>query len=107
MLTARYFEEEVIGTRMLDRLGGELFEPELDPAAVMHTELAHEIESVNGTATLRIGLPFGERGEIGLKKVGAELIVSVGPAQANYHPPAPRSPAAARPAPSSPTARSR
>ena len=51
----------------------------VDPAAVLHTELAHEIESVNGTATLRIRVPFGERGEIGLKKVGAELIVSVGP----------------------------
>ena len=79
VLTSRFFEEEVIGTRMLDRLGAELFEPGLDPAAVMHTELAQEITSVNGTAVLRIGLPFGERGEIGLKKVGAELIVSVGP----------------------------
>ncbi|MDX6583846.1 MAG: arsenite/tail-anchored protein-transporting ATPase [Solirubrobacterales bacterium] len=79
VLTARYFEEEVIGTRMLDRLGDELFGDELDPAAVMHTGLAHEISSSNGTATLRIQVPFGERGEIGLKKVGAELIVSVGP----------------------------
>ena len=35
--------------------------------------------SENGTATLRIRVPFGERGEIGLKKVGPELIVSVGP----------------------------
>ncbi len=79
VLTARYFEEEVIGTRMLDRLAGELFGDELDPAAVMYTELAHKLESANGTATLRIAVPFGERGEIGLKKVGAELIVSVGP----------------------------
>ena len=44
VLTARYFDEEVIGTRMLDRLGAELFEPGLDPAAVMHTELAQEID---------------------------------------------------------------
>jgi arsenite/tail-anchored protein-transporting ATPase len=79
VLTARYFDEEVVGTRMLDRLGAELFEPDADAAAMMHTSLAHEIESVNGTATLRINLPFGERGEIGLKKVGPELIVSVGP----------------------------
>jgi arsenite-transporting ATPase len=79
VLTARYFEEEVIGTRMLDRLAGELYGTELDPAAVMHTELAHELESRNGTAILRIRVPFGEKDEIGLKKVGAELIVSVGP----------------------------
>jgi arsenite/tail-anchored protein-transporting ATPase len=45
----------------------------------MHAGLAHEISSQNGTATLRIEVPFGERGEVGLKKVGAELIVSVGP----------------------------
>jgi arsenite-transporting ATPase len=79
VLTARYFDEEVIGTRMLDRLADELFASELDPAAVMHTELAHELESENGTATLRIRVPFGEKGDIGLKKVGAELVVSVGP----------------------------
>jgi arsenite/tail-anchored protein-transporting ATPase len=79
VLTARYFDEEVVGTRMLDRLGQELFEDEVDPAAVLYTELAHEIESQNGTATLRIRVPFGERGDVGLKKVGPELIVSVGP----------------------------
>jgi arsenite/tail-anchored protein-transporting ATPase len=79
VLTARYFDEEVIGTRMLDRLADELFAPGLEPAAIMHTELAHELESENGTATLRIRVPFGERGDIGLKKVGAELVVSVGP----------------------------
>ncbi len=78
VLTARYFDEEVIGTAMLDRLGTELFD-DLDPAAVMHAGLAHEVESSNGSAVMRIQVPFGERGEIGLKKVGPELIVSVGP----------------------------
>ena len=39
---------------MLDRLGDELFGDSVAPAAVLHTELAHEIESENGTATLRI-----------------------------------------------------
>ncbi|MFL5856839.1 MAG: ArsA family ATPase, partial [Solirubrobacteraceae bacterium] len=54
VLTARYFDEEVVGARMLDRLAGELFGEDVEPAAVMHTELAHEIESNNGTATVRI-----------------------------------------------------
>ncbi len=79
LLTARYFEEEVVGTRMLDRLGDELFGDSVEPAAVLHTELAHELSSENGTTTLRIPVPFGERGDVGLKKVGPELIVSVGP----------------------------
>jgi arsenite/tail-anchored protein-transporting ATPase len=79
LLEARYFDEEVVGPRMLDRLGDELFGDSVAPADVLHTELTHAIQSENGTATLRINLPFGERGDVGLKKVGPELIVSVGP----------------------------
>ena len=83
VLTARYFDEEVIGTRMLDRLGAELFDPggsePVDAAAVLHSELTQELSSDNGTAKLHIRIPFGERGDVGLKKVGPELIVSVGP----------------------------
>ncbi len=83
VLTARYFEEEVIGIRMLDRLAAELFDPDgsepVDAASVLHSELTQELSSHNGTARLRIRIPFGERGDVGLKKVGPELIVSVGP----------------------------
>ncbi len=78
VLTARYFDEEVIGERMLDRLAAELFAG-VAPASVLHSELAHELSSVNGHTTLSIRLPFGERGDVALKKVGAELVVSVGP----------------------------
>jgi arsenite-transporting ATPase len=77
VLTARYFEEEVIGTRMLGRLGDELFTG-LDAAAVMHTELTQELSSADGHTTLRLRVPFSEKGDVKLKKVGAELIVSVG-----------------------------
>jgi arsenite/tail-anchored protein-transporting ATPase len=77
VLTARYFDEEVIGGEMLDRLAGELF-VEHDPAAVLHTELAHDIRSENGSTVLRLRMPFAERGDIGLKKVGPELVVTVG-----------------------------
>jgi len=79
LLEARYFDEEVVGPRMLDRLGDELFGDSVAPADVLHTDVTHAIQSGNGTATLRINLPFGERGDVGLKKVGPELIVSVGP----------------------------
>jgi arsenite-transporting ATPase len=83
VLTARYFDREVLGAPMLDRLGEEVFAPAgaaaLDPAAVLHHELAQQLEQVDGRTTLRIGLPFGERGEISLKKAGSELIVGVGP----------------------------
>ena len=77
VLTARYFEQEVIGTRMLDRLAEELF-AERRAQELFHTELAHEIESAGGRAKLRLAIPFTEKGDLDLKKVGQELIVTVG-----------------------------
>jgi arsenite-transporting ATPase len=77
VLTARYFEEEVVGPAMLDRLGEELFAG-LAPERVLHSELTQELTVEDGFATLRLPIPFTEKAEIDLKKVGDELIVSVG-----------------------------
>ena len=65
---------------MLDRLAEEVFDGgAVDAAAVLHAELTRELESRDGTTTLRIPVPFGERGDVSLKKVGHELVVAVGP----------------------------
>ena len=77
ILTAPFFEQEVIGAEMLDRLGDEVF-ADVDPPAVLHDELVQELATENGHATLRLPLPFVEKGDIDLKKVGLELIVRVG-----------------------------
>jgi arsenite/tail-anchored protein-transporting ATPase len=77
LLTARYFDEEVVGAEMLDRLGEELF-GQTAPQEVLHSELAHELSMDGGVATLRMPIPFTEKAEIDLKKVGDELIVAVG-----------------------------
>jgi arsenite/tail-anchored protein-transporting ATPase len=77
MLTAPYFEEEVIGAEMLDRLAAELF-AETEPQAILHSELAQELSMDGDTAVLRLPIPFTEKAEIDLKKVGDELIVAVG-----------------------------
>jgi arsenite/tail-anchored protein-transporting ATPase len=77
LLTARYFEQEVVGAEMLDRLAGELFAAR-SPADVLYTELAHEVASEDGRTVLRVRVPFTERGDIGLKKVDQELVVTVG-----------------------------
>ena len=77
ILTAPYFEQEVIGTAMLDRLAGVLFE-ERDPAAVLFEELTQELVTDNGTAKLRLAIPFAEKADIGLKKIGMEVVVRVG-----------------------------
>ena len=77
VLTARYMEREVVGAEMLDRLAAEVFE-ERDPAAILHTELAQQLVTDNGRATLRVSVPFAEKGDLSLRKIGVEVIVRVG-----------------------------
>jgi arsenite-transporting ATPase len=76
IVCAPYFEAEVIGAEMLDRLADALF-AEHDPAAVLHDSLAQEIEILESGATLRLSLPFADKREISLKRSGLELIVGV------------------------------
>ncbi|MGI8632070.1 MAG: ArsA family ATPase [Solirubrobacterales bacterium] len=77
ILTARYFEEEVVGPEMLARLGAEVF-AEHDPAAVLHEGFSHEVLLADGVPTLRLRMPFATRDDVSLQKIGAELIVRVG-----------------------------
>ena len=77
ILEAPFFDREVVGPEMLDLLAERLF-LDRDPAEVLHRELEQELVTENGHATLRVPLPFAERGEIDLKKIGLEVIVRVG-----------------------------
>jgi len=78
VLKARYFADEVVGPRMLDQLGEELF-ADHDVASLLLAEQAHEFsEGPDGATTLRIRVPFAERSEVSLKQVGSELIVAAG-----------------------------
>src|SRR5436190_8342051 len=94
ILSAPYFEQEVMGAEMLDRLSGEIF-GELEAGALLHDDLAQELVTDNGVAKLRLPLPFAEKSDIDLKKIGLEVIVRVGgqkrtimlpPALAAYRP---------------------
>ncbi len=76
VLCAPYFEQEVVGPAMLDRLGDELFRGR-DAGAVLHDALAQELEVSDDGARLRLDLPFAEKGDISLKKIGLELVVGV------------------------------
>ncbi|MGA2012788.1 MAG: ArsA family ATPase [Solirubrobacteraceae bacterium] len=76
VLCAPYFEQEVVGPEMLDRLAAELFRDH-DPAAVLHDELTQELTVLEDGAELRLKLPFAQKGDISLKQVGLELIVGV------------------------------
>jgi len=94
ILTARFFEQEVAGDAMLDRLADEVF-AEHDAEALLYEDLSQQLVSTNGTATLLVPLPFAEKGDIDLKKIGLEVVVRVGgqkrtivlpPAMAAYRP---------------------
>jgi len=77
IIKAPWFEREVVGTEMLDRLGGELFD-EGEAGQMLHHDLSHELVTDNGEARLRLAIPFQEKADIGLKKIGLEVVVRVG-----------------------------
>jgi arsenite/tail-anchored protein-transporting ATPase len=78
VLRAPFFDQEVLGAEMLDRLSAALFDAEgLDPAAVLHDRLTQELHVSEDGARLRLLLPFAKKGDISLKKIGLELIVGV------------------------------
>ena len=77
VLTAPYFEQEVLGAEMLDRLAGALF-ADADPGAVLFAGMSQQLTvSADGEASLRLALPLVDKGQISLKKIGSELVVAV------------------------------
>ena len=77
ILSAPFFEREVLGPEMLDRLAAAVFD-DADPAAVLHEDISQELATENGRATLRVAVPFAERDQLQLKKIGLEVVVRVG-----------------------------
>ena len=78
VLCAPYFDQEVLGAEMLDRLAGAVFGADgLDPAAVLHDSLTQELRVSEEGAQLRLLLPLAHKGDISLKKIGLELVVGV------------------------------
>jgi arsenite/tail-anchored protein-transporting ATPase len=76
VLRAPFFEQEVVGPEMLDRLASALF-ADADPATVMFDGTAQSLEVLDDGALLRLALPFADKGDISLKKIGLELVVTV------------------------------
>jgi arsenite/tail-anchored protein-transporting ATPase len=76
VLRAPFFDQEVLGAEMLDRLAGALF-ADRDAAAVLHDRLAQELALDGSRAELRLDLPFVGKGEVALRKIGLELLVRV------------------------------
>ncbi len=77
VLTARYFDREVIGAEMHGRLSNDLF-GEIDPTALLHSGMPREVTTEDGRTVIRILAPFTEKGEVRLQQAGEELLVQVG-----------------------------
>ncbi len=80
VLTARYFDREVIGSEMHERLAGDLY-GEIDPSGLLHSGMAREVATQDGRTVIRIKAPFTAKGEVKLQQAGDELIVRVGEAR--------------------------
>jgi arsenite-transporting ATPase len=76
VLCAPYFESEVLGGAMLDRLAGALFDgsPAVD---LLHAGLAQEFSLDDDEGEVRLAVPFAGKGDVSLKKIGDELVVRV------------------------------
>jgi arsenite-transporting ATPase len=83
VLRAPFFASEVRGAAMLDRLGDALFDG-VEAPGVLHASLTQQLEVRDDGASLRLALPFTERGDIDLKKIGLELIVRVGASKRTF-----------------------
>ena len=76
VLCAPYFEAEVLGAAMLDRLASALFAAS-EPAGLLYDDLVQEFSLDDGHGEVRLAVPFADKGDVSVKKVGDELVVRV------------------------------
>ena len=88
VLRAPFFEQEVMGIEMLERLGGEVF-GDRPAGELQYRDLSQELVMANGSAELRLRVPFVEKADIELKKIGLEMVVRVGAHKRNIILPSP------------------
>jgi len=82
VLQCPFFDQEVVGPAMLERVSDAVF-AERSPEDVLYRDLSQELVMNDAGAELRLKIPFVEKAQIELKKIGLELIVRVGPHKRN------------------------
>lgn len=94
ILSAPYFDHEVVGTAALDRLAAALY-ADRDAGERLYTGTARQLEIDGDQARLRIAVPLATREQVSLRRAGDELVVEVAghrrtvllpPAIAHYRP---------------------
>ncbi len=77
VLCAPYFDQEVVGAEMLDRLAEALFAEPVRSRCRPARRADAGVDGLRGRATLRLSLPFAHKSDVTLKKIGLELVVGV------------------------------
>lgn len=77
LLQVPFYSSEILGTNALNSLADELYKGR-NPADIFYSRRTCEFSGENGRYTAKIHLPFTEKGEVELSKIGEELIVRIG-----------------------------
>jgi arsenite-transporting ATPase len=77
VLRAPFFEQEVVGPAMLERLGDAVFGSR-SPENVLYHDQSLALVMDGDSAELRLKVPFAQKGDVKLKKIGLELVIRVG-----------------------------
>lgn len=72
-----YYRTEVLGYDRLCRLGQELYAGR-NPAEIFHLQRPFKFHQENGKACLTVHMPFVQKNEIDLTKIGEELVIKIG-----------------------------
>lgn len=82
VLRARLFDREMIGSELLRAFGREIYQG-VDASSVLYSGETMRVAKENGIHALYVRLPFAERGEIDLARLGDELFVKLGSTKRN------------------------
>jgi arsenite/tail-anchored protein-transporting ATPase len=82
ILEVPLFEDEIVGLERLGEFAQALY-GESDPSQIFWRGRTQQVERANGGYLLRLPLPFTDKQDVNLLKIGDELIVQVGPHKRN------------------------
>jgi arsenite-transporting ATPase len=77
ILRARLFEQELVGTELLERMADEVY-GDRDATAILHQDQPIRVRKRGEWYVLTMRLPFATRGELDIHRRGDELYVRVG-----------------------------
>ena len=78
VLTVPLYDREMIGAKLLDRLGGDLY-GEADPTSVLYKDEPVKVRKRGEGYVLSLRLPFTAKGDLDLMRKGEDVHVKVGP----------------------------